>query len=85
MKFLPIFLIGGLSVCRLLALETAEVAAVAKRFDNPVPDEQYQARMELNRLVAQATLPGKGDRAATTKVLVAVLHRVLVILRREIP
>ena len=74
MKFLPIFLIGGLSVVRLHALESAEVAAVAKRFDNPVTDEQYQARMELNRLVAQATLPGKGDPAAVTKVLVAVLQ-----------
>lgn len=74
MKFLPIFLIGGLCVARLHALESAEVAAVAKRFDNPVPDEQYQARMELNRLVAQATLPGKGDPATVTKVLVGVLQ-----------
>jgi HEAT repeat protein len=74
MKLIPIFLIGGLSVARLLAFDNAEVAAVAKRFDNPVTDEQYQARMELNRLVAQATQPGKGDPAAVTKVLVAVLQ-----------
>lgn len=74
MKFLSFFLIGGLSVARLHALESTEVVAVAKRFDNPVADEQYQARMELNRLVAQATLPGKGDPAAVTKVLVSILQ-----------
>ena len=74
MKFLPVIIIGGLCVVRLHALESAEIAAVAKRFDNPVTAEQYQARMELNRLVAQATLPGKGDPAAVTKVLVAVLQ-----------
>lgn len=74
MKFLPIFLFGGLCVVRLHALESAELAAVAKRFASPSGDEQYQARAELNRLVAQSTLPGKGDPAAVTKLLVAAIQ-----------
>ena len=74
MKFLPVLVIGGLCVVRLHALESAEVAAVAKRFDNPVTGEQYQARMDLNRLVANATVPGKGDTSAVTKVLVSVIQ-----------
>lgn len=74
MKFLPILLFGGLCVVRLQALESAELAAVAKRFADPSGDEQYKARAELNRLVAQATLPGKGDPAAVTKLLVAAIQ-----------
>ena len=74
MKFLPIFIFGALSAVRLYALESSEITAVAKQFNNPNPNEQFLARMELNRLVAQATLPGKGDPAAVTKVLVAALQ-----------
>ncbi len=74
MKFLPILLFGGLCVVRLHALESGELAAVAKRFADPSGDEQYKARAELNRLVAQSTLPGKGDPAAVTELLVAAIQ-----------
>lgn len=74
MKFLRSILIGGVLLTRLHALESAEITAVAKRFDAPTGDEQYQARIELNRLVAQATLPGKGDCAAVTQILVAAMQ-----------
>lgn len=74
MKFFHAILLGGVFLTRLHALESAEIAAVAKRFDAPTGDEQYQARIELNRLVAQATIPGKGDCAAVTKLLIAALQ-----------
>lgn len=74
MKLFQTLFIGGVFITRLHALDSAELAAVAKRFDNPSGEQQYQARMELNRLVAQATLPGKGDPAAVTKLLVAALQ-----------
>jgi HEAT repeat protein len=74
MKLFQSIVIASLLVARLHALEPAEVAAVAKGFDNPSGDEQFKARMELNRLVAQATLPGKGDPAAVSKILISVLE-----------
>jgi HEAT repeat protein len=74
MKFSPCLLIVTLCLARLHALESTEITALAKRFDNPVTDEQYQARMELNRIVAHATLPGKGDPVAVTKILVTALQ-----------
>ena len=74
MKIFPILLFGGLLIARLHALESAELAAVTKQFANPSGDEQYKARAELNRLVAQATLPGKGDPAAVTQLLVAAIQ-----------
>lgn len=75
MKPLLRFLVlTSLALTQLQALETADVAAVAKRFDSPSGDDQYAARMDLNRLVAEATAPGKGDAAAVTQVLLAVLN-----------
>lgn len=74
MKLSHSILLAGLLISQLHALETAEVAAVAKDFDDPSGDKQYKARIELNRLVAQATLPGQGDPAAVSKTLVAVLQ-----------
>ncbi len=73
MKFLRFLLVGGVFFSRLHALEAIDLAAVAKRFDSPIGEDQYQARSELNRLVAQATAPGQGDCAAVTRVLVAAL------------
>ena len=73
MKFLQTTLIAGLCLARLHALEPAAVSAVAKQFDLPSGDEQYQARVELNRLVDEATLPGQGNPAAVTTTLLAVL------------
>ncbi|MEI8037758.1 MAG: HEAT repeat domain-containing protein [Verrucomicrobiota bacterium] len=74
MKLFHSILIGGVFLTRLHALEIAEVAAVAKGFDSPSGDAQYQARIELNRLIAQATVPDKGDRTAVTRVLLATLQ-----------
>ncbi len=74
MSFLPILLFGGLCVVRLHALESGELSAVAKRFASPSGDDQYKARAELNRLVAQSTLPGTGDAAAVTRLLVAAIQ-----------
>ena len=74
MKLFHSILIGGVFITHLHALELAEVAAVAKGFDSPSGDAQYQARIELNRLVAQATLPDKGDPAAVTRILLATLQ-----------
>ena len=73
MKLKPILLLVPMFAAQLLAVDTTELASVAKRFENPSGDEQYQARMDLNRLVAEATIPGKGDPAAVTKSLVSVL------------
>lgn len=73
MKFLQTTFIAGLCLARLHALESAAVIAVAKQFDSPSGDEQYQARVALNRLVAEATLPGQGNPAAVTATLLAVL------------
>ena len=74
MKLFHSILIGGVFITHLHALERAEVAAVARGFDSPSGDAQYQARIELNRLVAQATLPDKGDPTAVTRVLLATLQ-----------
>jgi HEAT repeat protein len=74
MKILPILLCGGLCAVRLHALESAELAAVTKKFANPSGDEQYKARAELNRLVAQSTLPGKGDPAAVSRLLLTAIQ-----------
>lgn len=71
---LRFFVLTAVALAQLHALETAEVAAVVKRFDSPSGDDQYAARMDLNRLVAEATVPGKGDAAAVTQVLLAVLN-----------
>lgn len=73
MKLFKTILLACLCIGRLHAFDSAEVSAVCKRFDDPSGDEQYLARMELNRLVAEATIPGKGDCGAVTKVLVAVV------------
>jgi len=74
MKFLlPLFIAAALAAPSL-ALETAAVTAVAARFESPSHDEQYQAQIELNRLIDNATIPGKGDATAVTKTLCAVLQ-----------
>lgn len=74
MKFLRlVFILAALAVPSP-ALEMAAVSAVAAKFQSPSYDEQYQARIELNRLIDEATIPGKGDAAAVTKTLCAVLQ-----------
>lgn len=74
MKLSHLLIAGCWSITRLHALESAEVAAAIKGFDNPSGDEQYKARMELNRLVAQASVPGKGDPATVARILISVLE-----------
>lgn len=74
MKFpRPLFILAAL-VAPSFALETAAVSAVTAKFESPSHDEQYQARIELNRLIDEATIPGKGDAAAVTRTLCAVLQ-----------
>ena len=41
---------------------------MAGKFDSASADEQYAARMELLRLIDDATAPGKDGPAAVTKV-----------------
>jgi HEAT repeat protein len=76
MKFLIPLLILAVQA---RALETAAVTAVASKFGNPSPEEQYNARVELNRLIDDATAPGKNEHAAVTRALCAVLQN------KEIP
>lgn len=72
--FLRFLVLTFLALSRVQALDTAAIAAVAKGFNSPSGDDQYAARMELNRLVAEATAPGKGDAATVTKTLLIVLN-----------
>lgn len=73
MKPLPYILTAIALTTRLLALDASELAAVTGKFANSTPDEQYRARIELNRLIDTATQSGKDDRAAVTHIVVAAL------------
>jgi len=73
MKLFSTILLAALLATPLHALDTAALAAVAKKFTADSGDEQYAARAELNRLVDNATAPGK-DAAAATKALVAAVE-----------
>lgn len=72
MKLFSSILIAALLATPLHALDATALAAVAKKFTAESGDEQYAARAELNKLVDQATAPGK-DSAAATKTLVAAI------------
>jgi HEAT repeat protein len=74
MKFFQSALVAGMILPRVFALEASEISAVSAKFNAPTGDEQYQARIDLNRLVDQATIPGKGDPAAVTKILVQAVQ-----------
>ncbi|MBC8126162.1 MAG: HEAT repeat domain-containing protein [Gloeobacteraceae cyanobacterium ES-bin-144] len=69
MKFFPSSLFFGLFTTSGFALESAEITALSAKFTSPSGDEQYKARIELAQFVDQATLPGKGDPAAVSKLL----------------
>lgn len=73
MKFLPTLLVASALATQLQALDSAALTAVAAKFASNSPDEQYTARMELNRLVDDATAPGE-DTTAVTQVLIAALQ-----------
>jgi HEAT repeat protein len=75
MKFLrPLLIIAAVMAAQVHALEPAAVTAVAAKFNDPSPDAQHNARIELNRLLDDATAPGKEDPAAVTKTLCAVIQ-----------
>lgn len=73
MKTLATFLTGLVIAGPLHALEPAAVTAVAGKFETESTAAQYSARMELYKLINEATAPGKDDSAAVTKVLVSVM------------
>ncbi|MBC8126775.1 MAG: HEAT repeat domain-containing protein [Gloeobacteraceae cyanobacterium ES-bin-144] len=56
------------------ALDASAVLAVASKFANPSADVQYQARVELEKTINEATAPGKSDAAAVTKTLILVMQ-----------
>ena len=73
MNHLLSLLIAATLTAQLQALDTKDLAAVAQGFTAESGEQQFQARMELDRLVNEATTPGK-DRAAATRTLVAALQ-----------
>lgn len=73
MKPFPLLLTALALSSRLLALDAAGLAAVTAKFANTTPDEQYLARVELNRVIDAATASAKDDRAAVTQTVVAAL------------
>ena len=74
MKLLLNLLLGCTIAGQLHALESAAVVAISGKFDSASADEQYTARMELFRLIDEATAPGKDEHAAVTKTLVTVMQ-----------
>ena len=74
MKLLTTLLIGCALASQVLALESSAVTAVAGKFDTKSTDDQYAARMELQKLINDATAPVKDDPAAVTKALVSVMQ-----------
>lgn len=75
MKFFPSLLTFLCLGTRLLALDAAEISAVAAKFSDPSGDAQYAAREELNRLIDVATAPTLADRAAAIRAVEAVLSK----------
>lgn len=74
MKLFQSILVSGVLTTRIFALEAAEITALSAKFSAAKGDEQYQARIELDRLVDQATQPGKGDPAAVSRILVEAIQ-----------
>ncbi len=73
MKTIYAFLTMVAVASPLAALDQGALSAVAQKFSGTTADEQYLARVELNRLIDTASTPGTGDRAAVTTTLLAVL------------
>ena len=74
MKLLTILFIPLLLAMPCAALDQAAVTTVAARFASESYDDQFKARAELDALVDTATLPDRGDFAAATRTLCAVLN-----------
>ncbi len=74
MKFIHSFFVATFLAAQAYALESSAVLAVAAKFDNASPDDQYKARVELSKLIDDATAPGKTAPADATKTLVTVMQ-----------
>lgn len=73
MKPLLILLLASALTTPLHAIDADQLAAVSKKFSDKSGDVQYQARLELNRLVDEATAPGKNQQAEVNRLLIAAL------------
>ncbi|MFC7339143.1 HEAT repeat domain-containing protein [Haloferula chungangensis] len=73
MKFHHLFL-GASLIAQLQALDSGQLAAVSQKFAQESGDAQYEARMELNKLVDEATAPGNKDTAEVNKLLIETLN-----------
>lgn len=74
MKSLHLLLIATILSNQAHALDSNAILGVAAQFENSTPDQQYKAKLELNKLIDDATIPGKGDPAEVTKTLVSALQ-----------
>jgi HEAT repeat protein len=73
MKLFPSLLTLLCLGTRLLALDAAQLGTVTSKFSDPSGDAQYAARIELNRMIDDATAPGKGDVASAIRAIDEVL------------
>ncbi|MEP4078110.1 HEAT repeat domain-containing protein [Haloferula sp.] len=72
MKYLHLIL-GASLIAQLHGLDSGQLAEVSKKFALESGDDQYAARMELNKLVDEATAPGKNQIAEVNKLLIEAL------------
>ncbi len=71
--FLPILIVASLALPSF-ALDSAALSDVAAKFKNPSTDEQYAARIELDRLIDKATAPSTGITAAVSDLVVSAIQ-----------
>lgn len=74
MKPFPLLLTLAIITCRAMALDTAAFDAIQAKFSGTTPEEQHQARLELNRWIDQATTPGSPDAVPAVKAVVASIE-----------
>ena len=75
MKIFPSLLTLLCLGTRLIALDAAQLGTVTAKFSDPSGDAQYAARIELNRLIDDATAPGKNDAATAIRALEEILAK----------
>lgn len=75
MKFSPSLLTLLCLSSRLLALDAAQLGTVTAKFSDPSGDAQYAARIELNRMIDDATAPGKSDAATAIRAVEELLAK----------
>ena len=66
-------LLGASLIAQLHALDSGQLAAVSQKFTQDSGDAQYAARMELNKLIDEATAPGQTQTAEVNKLLLEAL------------